>query len=283
MKQQRIVKVGVVQMRCVESAAENLNHAVARVAKLAKRGADIVCLPELFLTPYFCQTIDKRWFAMAEAIPGPTSKALGAAAKQHKVTIITSLFERAPGGKFYNTAVVLGPTGKLLGKYRKMHIPDDLKNYYGEADYFSAGNLGVQAIRTESATVGPLICWDQWFPESARMAALKGAEFLFYPTAIGWQLKERPGIKEAEHEAWQTIQRAHAIANNVFVVTANRVGLEGKLKFWGTSFVIDPYGRVIAQAPSDREADLLVSCDRSLISTMRRDWPFLKARQLKVK
>ena len=280
--QNSIVRVGLVQMKSGPSAEKNLQRAVASIKKLAKRGADIVCLPELFLTPYFCQTFDRKNFKLAETVPGPTTRALGAATKAAGVTVIASVFEQTTQGRYFNAAVVLNEHGKLIGKYRKMHIPDDLKNYYGEAHYFEPGNLGFRSFKTRRCSIGTLICWDQWFPEGARATAAKGAQILFYPTAIGWQPKERLGIKEAEHEAWQVMQRAHAIANNIFVVAVNRVGLDNKLTFWGTSFVSDPYGRVIAKAPSNREADLLVVCDLSLIPSMRHDWPFLEARRIKV-
>lgn len=278
----RIVNVGLVQMRCEESAEQNLSQAVIRIGKLARRGAQIVALPELFLTSYFCQRRDRKFFALAEPVPGPTTKVLQTVAAARKVVVTTSIFERADRGKFYNTAVVIDADGKLLGKYRKMHIPDDPEHYYGEAYYFSPGDLGVPVFKTRYAKISTLICWDQWFPESARLAAVKGAEIIFYPTAIGFQLKIAPGINEAEHEAWQTIQRSHAIANTVFVAAVNRVGLEHKLRFWGTSFVADPYGRMLAHASTTREEDLLVSCDLNVISQMRNEWPFLAARRIPV-
>lgn len=279
----RIVKVGLVQMRCSESAGENLTQAVIRIGKLARRGAQIVALPELFLTPYFCQRKDKKFFSLAEPVPGPTTKVLQAVAAARKVVVTTSIFEHAGRGKYYNTAVVIDADGKLLGKYRKMHIPDDLEYYYGEAYYFSPGDLGVPVFKTRYAKISTLICWDQWFPEGARLAAAKGAEIIFYPTAIGFQLRGKPDINAAEHEAWQTIQRSHAIANTVYVAAVNRVGLEHKLRFWGTSFVSDPYGRVIARASTSREEDLLVPCDLNVIAQMRKEWPFLQARRIMIK
>lgn len=280
MKKQ-IVNVGIIQIKCRKSAEENLTQALRRIQKVAKQGADIVCLPELFLSPYFCQTAKKRFFKLAEAVPGRTTKILGRLAKSLGISIVASLFEKSAGSRYFNTAVVIDERGRV-GKYRKMHIPDDLKNHYGEKYYFSSGNLGFRSFKTNKVTTGVLVCWDQWFPEAARALAVKGAEIIFYPTAIGWQLKDRGGVNKSEYEAWQIIQRAHAIANNVYVVAVNRVGLENKLHFWGTSFVSDPYGRVIAQAPSDKEADLVVPCDLHLIKQMRQDWPFLEARRVKI-
>ncbi|MFA5954881.1 MAG: nitrilase-related carbon-nitrogen hydrolase [Patescibacteria group bacterium] len=272
------VRVGLVQMKMSADPAENLTAAAKRIAHLAKQGADVVCLPELFLTPYFCQAEDKKFFAFAEPIPGPTSRALADIARQNKVAIVTSLFERSRK-KFYNTALVISPDGKVNAQYRKMHIPDDPKNYYAEAFYFSPGKQGAITVGIHGVTVSPMICWDQWFPEGARAAAAGGAEIIFYPTAIGWQVKDKHGVNQAEYDAWQTIQRAHAIANNTFVIAVNRVGKEGHLRFWGTSFVSDPYGRIIAKASNTKEQDLLVTCDLSLIPKMRRDWPFLTARR----
>lgn len=264
-------------MHCVKNPQENLANAILRVKKLAKRGAKIICLPELFLTEYFCQSRNKEFFWLAEKIPGgPTLIALQKVAKETGAVITTSIYEKAGAKKFFNTAAVIDADGKFLGKYRKMHIPDDSEHYYDEAHYFSKGDLGIKVFKTKYAAIATLICWDQWFPESARQAAKKGAQIIFYPTAIGFQPKENPVTAKAEHSAWQLIQRSHSIANNVFVAAANHVKKENKLNFWGTSFVSDPYGRVIAQAPSDREADIIAECDLSLIPQMRQDWPFLK-------
>lgn len=268
-------------MKSTASADDNLARAEKRVRSLARRGVKIVALPELFLSPYFCQTQERKYFALAEPVPGTATRALQIIAKKNRVVLTTSVYERA-GGKFYNTAVVIDADGKYLGKYRKMHIPNDPKFYYGEAYYFSPGNLGVPVFKTRFGKIATLVCWDQWFPEGARLAAAKGAEIIFYPTAIGFQLKARPGVNEAEHQAWQVIQRSHAIANGVFVAAVNRVGRDNHLRFWGTSFVADPYGRVLKQGNTNREEDLLVSCDLKLVSQMRRDWPFLKARRVKV-
>lgn len=264
---------------------KNLQKARKNIESLAKRGAEIICLPELFLTPYFCQTESKKFFRFAESIPGPTTRVLSDLATSLKVVLITSIFEKTKVGRavrFYNTAITIDANGVLRGKYRKMHVPDDLKNHYGEAFYFHEGNLGFRSFKTRYAHVGPMVCWDQWFPEGARVCASKGAEILFYPTAIGFQKTDRPVIAQAEYEAWQTIQRSHAIANNVFVCAVNRVGKEDHLHFWGTSFVCDPYGKILVKGPIDKEANLLAECDLSLINQMRRDWPFLDARRVKI-
>lgn len=264
-------------MHCVRHLQKNLSNAISRIKKLAKAGAKIICLPELFLFEYFCQSRDKKFFKLAERIPGgPTLVVLQKTARENRVVITTSIYENAGAGEFFNTAIVIDADGKFLGKYRKIHIPNDPQHYYDEAYYFSKGDLGIKIFKTKYATIATLICWDQWFPESSRQAAKKGAQIIFYPTAIGFQPKENPATAKAEHEAWQLIQRSHAIANNVFVAVANHVKQENKLNFWGTSFVSDPYGRVIAQAPADRETDIIVQCDLSLISQMRRDWPFLE-------
>lgn len=268
-------------MHCGANPEENFACATERIKKLARRGAQIIALPELFLSEYFCQTKNKKFFSLAEAVPGRWTKRLGELAKENEVVLITSLYEKAASEKLFNTAVVIDADGRLAGKYRKMHIPDDLKNYYGEAFYFEKGDLGFRVFKTKYGRVAAMVCWDQWFPEGARAAAAKGAQILFYPTAIGYQLKDKYGVNEAEHEAWQIIQRSHAIANNVFVAAVNRVGRDQHLNFWGTSFVADPYGQVLAKAPVDREVDLLVKCDLSLIPHMRRDWPFLDARRIK--
>lgn len=276
------VRLGLVQMKMDKNPKKNLEKALKNIEWLAKRGAQIICLPELFVTSYFCQTPNNKFFDSAEIIPGPTTSALSLAAGKHKVVIIASIFEKA-NRRYYNTAVVIGANGSLKGKYRKMHVPDDMKNHYGESYYFHDGNLGFRSYKTAYAKVGPMVCFDQWFPEGARMCAAKGAEILFYPTAIGFLQKNVPAlIAQAEYEAWQTIQRSHAIANNVFVCTVNRVGKEDHLRFWGTSFVCDPYGRVLVKGPIDKEANLIADCDLSLIPDMRKDWPFLDARRIKI-
>ena len=273
-----LVKVGLVQMSCDQKPEANLKKAIARIGEAAKQGAQIVCLQELFRSQYFCQTEDIELFKLAETIPGPSTDALSKVARQKKVVIIASLFEKRAAGIYHNTAVIIDATGKIAGKYRKMHIPDD--PLYYEKFYFTPGDLGFQTHNTQYGKVGALVCWDQWFPEAARLTALSGAEFIFYPTAIGWLPDENEEMNQAQHSAWETIQRAHAIANGVYVVVVNRVGREGKLTFWGQSFVADPFGRVIAKASADKEEVLVVDCDLSRIEETRQNWPFLRDRRI---
>jgi N-carbamoylputrescine amidase len=265
-------------MSCDVEPARNLKKAIARIGEAAKRGATIVCLQELFRSQYFCQKEDAALFALAESIPGPTTDALARAARQHKVVLVSSLFERRAPGVYHNTAVVFERDGSIAGKYRKMHIPDD--PLYYEKFYFTPGDLGFQTHETSAGRAGVLVCWDQWFPEAARLTALTGAQVLFYPTAIGWLPSETKEMNEAQHQAWETIQRAHAIANGVFVVVVNRVGREGQLTFWGQSFVADPFGRIVARAASDREETLLAELDWSRIEETRQNWPFLRDRRI---
>ena len=266
------------QMHCSEDVADNLARGLARIDEAAAAGAQIVCLPELFRSRYFCQTEDHAKFDLAEPIPGPSTEALSAAAKRHGIVIVGSLFERRAAGVYHNTAVVLDADGSLAGVYRKMHIPDD--PLYYEKYYFTPGDIGFQSFDSGRGRVGVLVCWDQWFPEAARLTALRGAELLCYPTAIGWHPREKAEFGAAQYDAWQTIQRSHAIANGVFVIAVNRVGLEGNLEFWGGSFVADPFGRVLARASHDREEVLVVPCDRALIAETRRNWPFLRDRRI---
>jgi N-carbamoylputrescine amidase len=273
-----IVKVGLVQMSCDPKPEANLKKAIARIDEAAKKGAQIVCLQELFRSQYFCQAEDIELFKLAETIPGPTTESLSRVARQKKVVIIASLFEKRAAGVYHNTAVIINADGKIAGKYRKMHIPDD--PLYYEKFYFTPGDLGFQTHDTRFGKVGTLVCWDQWFPEAARLTALAGAQFLFYPTAIGWLPDEKEETNQAQHSAWETIQRAHAIANGVFVVVVNRVGGEGKLNFWGQSFVADPFGRVIAKASADKEEVLVVACDLDKIEETRQNWPFLRDRRV---
>jgi N-carbamoylputrescine amidase len=273
-----ITTVGLVQMSCVPDVRANLDKALARIAEAAGKGAEVVCLQELFRSPYFCQSEDTATFDLAESIPGPSTEAIGAVARQHKVSAVASLFEKRAEGVFHNTAVLIGPDGAIAGLYRKMHIPDD--PLYYEKYYFTPGDVGFRSFEAAGAKVGALVCWDQWFPEAARLTALRGAEILFYPTAIGWHPKEKAEFGAAQYDAWQTIQRSHAIANGVFVVAVNRIGLEGNLEFWGGSFVADPFGRVLAKASHDREEILIVPCDRRLIGETRRNWPFLRDRRI---
>jgi N-carbamoylputrescine amidase len=272
------VVLGLVQMRGDADPAANLRTAVARVGEAAQQGAQIVCLQELFRSPYFCQREDAAFFDLAEPIPGPSTDALGRAAAAHGVVVIGSLFERRTAGVYHNTAVVIDADGSLRGLYRKMHIPDD--PLYYEKFYFTPGDLGFRSFAVRGAHVGALVCWDQWFPEAARLTALRGAHILFYPTAIGWHPAEKAEFGTAQHEAWELMQRSHAVANGVFVAVANRVGVEGGLEFWGASFIADPFGRVLARASHDREEILIARCDLGLIDETRRHWPFLRDRRI---
>ncbi|MBJ20187.1 MAG: acyltransferase [Deltaproteobacteria bacterium] len=278
-------RVGIVQMRCESDHARNLHHAQDAIADAAREGAEVVCLPELFQTPYLCQNEDASRFDWAEPIPGPASEVLSKQAADLGISLVASLFERRAPGLYHNTAIVLDARGELVGRYRKMHIPDD--PLYYEKFYFTPGDLGFQAHRTEAGSLGVLVCWDQWFPEAARATALAGADLLFFPTAIGWQFDEDEAVDRAQRDAWTTIQRSHAIANGLFVFAVNRVGREmlegaegGGIRFWGSSFVADPFGRVLATASDDDEAVLVVDCDLGMIEEVRRDWPFLRDRRI---
>ncbi len=282
-KSDRTVHVGLVQMRCAVDPAANLAAAVKHVRAAAKKGADIVCLPELFRSRYFCQAEDHASFTLAESIPGPSTAALGKLARELEIVIIASLFERRAAGVYHNTVVVLDAKGALAGMYRKMHIPDDPLFY--EKFYFAPGDLGFRAFDVGATRIGTLICWDQWYPEAARLTALAGAEVLFYPTAIGWHPSEKAEFGVAQHAAWETVQRSHAIANGVFVAVPNRVGHEPHpggdgIEFWGQSFVVDPAGQVLARASADREEVLVVPCDLAAIETARTHWPFLRDRRI---
>ena len=270
--------VGLVQMTCEQKPETNLKKAIAGINEAAKRGAKIVCLQELFRSQYFCQVEDIELFKLAETIPGPSTEAISKAARKNEVVVIASLFEKRAAGVYHNTAVIIDASGKVVGKYRKMHIPDDPLFY--EKFYFTPGDLGFQTHVTTYGRVGTLVCWDQWFPEAARLTALKGAELLFYPTAIGWLPDEKEEMNLAQHSAWETIQRAHAIANGVYVVVVNRVGHEGKLTFWGQSFVADPFGRILSRASADKEEVLVVECDLTRIEETRQNWPFLRDRRI---
>jgi N-carbamoylputrescine amidase len=272
------VVLGLVQMRCGADPAANLRTAVARIGEAAQQGAQIVCLQELFRSQYFCQREDAALFDLAEPIPGPSTDALGRAAAAHGVVVIGSIFERRTAGVYHNTAVIIDADGSLCGLYRKMHIPDD--PLYYEKFYFTPGDLGFRSFAVRGAQVGALVCWDQWFPEAARLTALSGAQIVCYPTAIGWHPAEKVEFGTAQREAWEVMQRSHAVANGVFVAAANRVGVEGGLEFWGGSFVVDPFGRVLARASSDREEILIACCDLGLIDETRRNWPFLRDRRI---
>lgn len=278
----RSFKLALVQMRCATDPATNLAHATDRIREAAAAGAEIVCLPELFLGPYFCQREDAALFDLAEPIPGPSSEHLGKVAREAKVVVVGSLFERRAPGLYHNTAVVFDADGSLMGLYRKMHIPDD--PLYYEKYYFTPGDLGWQVFPTRAAKVGTLVCWDQWYPEAARLTALRGAELIVYPTAIGWHPAEKAEFGEHQQQAWETAQRAHAIANGVFVAAVNRVGHEGPagggLEFWGGSFVCDPFGVVLASGSAERDELVIVECDRKRIEEVRRNWPFLRDRRI---
>ena len=272
------LRIALVQMSCETEPRRNLEKALARIEEAAARGAKIICVQELFRSRYFCQSEEARNFDLAEPIPGPSSEALSAAAAAHKVVVVGSLFERRTEGIYHNTAVVLDADGRLAGRYRKMHIPDD--PHYYEKFYFTPGDLDFTAHRTAHATVGALVCWDQWFPEAARLVALAGAQIVFYPTAIGWERGEVETVRRRQLQAWETVQRGHAIANGMFVAVVNRVGAEDSLEFWGNSFVADPFGEVIARAGASAEEILIADCDLSLIEETRRNWPFLRDRRI---
>ncbi|HLF95474.1 MAG TPA: carbon-nitrogen hydrolase [Planctomycetota bacterium] len=275
-------KIGLVQMRCTSDAKRNLEAAEKGIVAAARRGARVVCLPELFRSLYFCQTEDHSQFELAEPVPGPTTKALGALARKLKVAIVGSVFERRALGLYHNTAVVIDADGSLAGVYRKMHIPDD--PLYYEKFYFTPGDLGFKAFDTRYGRIGVLVCWDQWYPEAARLTALQGAVVLFYPTAIGWHPGEKKEWGESQTSAWQTMQRSHAIANGVYVAAVNRTGHEGAkgggIEFFGASFVCDPYGRVTAQASRGKEEVLVAEVDPGTVETARRHWPFLRDRRV---
>jgi N-carbamoylputrescine amidase len=275
-KKSSIVKIGLVQMSCGQDLKKNLAKAVSQIRLAASRGARIVSLQELFRTPYFCQTENAKNFDLAETIPGPSTEALCKTAKATNVVIIAPLFEKRASGVYHNTAVVIDADGKILGKYRKMHIPDDPGFY--EKFYFVPGDLGFQVFQTRYAKIGVLICWDQWFPEAARLTALAGADILFYPTAIGWKEDQKKETR-LYHDSWETIQRSHAIANGVFVAATNRVGKEGDFKFWGGSFLADPFGEIIDRA-GDREEIVIADCDLGKVEKIRREWPFLRDRRI---
>ncbi len=281
--------VGLIQMSMTSDPEKNLQHAEEMVRDASKRGAKVVCLPELFQTQYFCQREDAALFDLAEPIPGPTSAKLGELAKQLGIVLVASLFEKRAPGVYHNTAAVFESDGALRGLYRKMHIPDD--PLYYEKYYFTPGDLGFRAFDTSAGRLGTLVCWDQWYPEGARLTALQGANILFYPTAIGWHPAEKAEFGAAQHDAWRTIQRAHAIANGIYVGVVNRVGFEtgdirGKaasgagLEFWGGSFLCDPFGRVLAEGSHDKEEILIGEVDLRLIEETRRNWPFLRDRRI---
>lgn len=274
--------LGLIQMRCSANRDENLAKAIDRIRSAAVQGAQIICLPELFLGPYFCQKEDPSFFDWAEPIPGPSTNALAQVAKETHTVVVASLFERRMPGVYHNTAVVFDATGEMLGIYRKMHIPDD--PLYYEKYYFTPGDLGFRTFSTVYGKVGTLVCWDQWYPEAARLTALQGAEVLVYPTAIGWHPKEKAEFGKAQHEAWEISQRAHSVANGIYVAAINRVGHEGPadggLEFWGASFVTDPFGGIQYRASHDQEEVIVVECDRRKMEEVRRNWPFFRDRRI---
>jgi N-carbamoylputrescine amidase len=282
-------QVALIQMACGPEPEENLRKALGLIRDAAARNASVVCLPELFQTQYFCQREDHALFDLAEPIPGPTTERLAAAAREHRVVLVASLFEKRAPGVYHNTAAVFDSDGALRGIYRKMHIPDD--PLYYEKFYFTPGDLGYRALDTSAGKIGTLVCWDQWYPEGARLTALQGALILFYPTAIGWHPSEKAEFGEAQYDAWRTIQRAHAIANGVYVGVVNRVGMEHGdvrgnraegtgLEFWGGSFIADPFGRVLAQGSRDKEEIISAEVDVRKMEEIRRNWPFLRDRRI---
>ncbi|OGU63513.1 MAG: acyltransferase [Stygiobacter sp. RIFOXYC12_FULL_38_8] len=273
-----------IQLSFSAKPEENEKKTLNWVKKAAKKGAQIICLPELYRTQYFCQKEDFSLFDLAETIPGPSTKTFQKAAKENKVAIVLPIFEKRAAGVYHNSVVMIDADGSILGIYRKMHIPDDPAFY--EKYYFTPGDLGFKAFKTKFGKVGSLICWDQWYPEGARITALQGASVLFYPTAIGWHPAEKERYGKAQQESWITIQRAHAIANGVYVCSVNRIGLEQPVKeqagieFWGNSFICDPQGVVIAEASSDKEEIILAEVDLKHLETIRRNWPFLRDRRI---
>jgi N-carbamoylputrescine amidase len=272
------VSLALIQMTSGADPDENLAKAVNRIRQAAAKGAKIVSLGELFRSRYFCQTEDSRNFKLAEPIPGPTTEVLQNAARELEVVIVGSVFEKRSAGIYHNTGVVIDADGAIAGQYRKMHIPDD--PLYYEKFYFTPGDLGFPSFQTRYARIAVLVCWDQWFPEGARLASLSGAQILVYPTAIGWIPKEPRAAAEQQRNAWELIQRSHAVANGVFVAVTNRVGREGKINFWGNSFVAGPFGEIVARASGDREQTLIASCDLRKIEDTRQSWPFLRDRRI---
>ncbi len=275
--------VGLIQMAVGPGHAGNLTKAVSQIKYAADAGAGVVCLPELFLSRYFCQIEDASYFDLAEPIPGPTTKVLGKLARKLKVVLVTPLFERRAPGLYHNSAAIIDANGEIVGLYRKMHIPDDPAYY--EKFYFTPGDLGFQAIDTRVGRIGVLICWDQWYPEAARLCSLQGASILLYPTAIGWHPREKKERGETQREAWLTVQRGHAVANGIYLATVNRVGLEKPdsrspgLEFWGSSFIADPQGVLLAEGSTDRGEILLGTVDLKHLEEIRRNWPFLRDRR----
>jgi N-carbamoylputrescine amidase len=275
-------KIGLVQMSCSTDSEVNLQKAITGIRNAAAQGAEIICLQELFRSQYFCREENAELFDLAETIPGPSTEALGAVAKELQVSVVASLFEKRAHGLYHNTAAIIDADGSLTGIYRKMHIPDD--PLYFEKFYFTPGDLGFRNFETRYSRIGVLVCWDQWYPEAARLTSMRGSNVLFYPTAIGWHPAEKAQYGEAQLDAWRTMQRAHAISNGIFVAAVNRTGFEGTpesgLEFWGNSFVSDPFGRILAQAGTSEEQVLVTECDPKLMDETRRNWPFLRDRRI---
>ena len=274
----RSVRVALIQMSCTADPNQNLSHAAERLRSAADQGGQVICLQEVFNLQYPCQTEDHARFELAEEIPGPTTNAISRLAAELNVVVVVPIFERRAAGVFHNSAVVIDADGSLAGLYRKMHIPDD--PLYYEKFYFAPGDLGFQAFATKFGHVGVCICWDQWFPEAARLTAMQGAELLFFPTAIGWIPGEKQEFGASQYAAWQTMIRSHAIANGLFVGAPNRVGTEEEIEFWGGSFLSDPYGNILCQADHENACELIVDCDLSLIDTARTHWPFFRDRRI---
>jgi len=276
--------IGLVQMSVSAHVDQNIKKAIDRIGLAAQKGAEIICLPELFSSRYFCQSEDPAYFDLAEPIPGPTTKIFSAVAKKHRVTLIVPIFERRASGVYHNSAAIIDADGSLIGLYRKMHIPDDPAYY--EKYYFSPGDLGFQAFNTTYGRIGTLICWDQWYPEGARITTLLGASTLFFPTAIGWHPNEKAALGAAQRDAWQTVQRGHAIANGTYVAAVNRIGLEktstnaSGIEFWGSSFIADPQGVILAEASVDKEELLIAEVDLKHQEDILRNWPFLRDRRI---
>ena len=277
MKNNKSITLGLIQQSRNKSLAQNLEATIQEIRRSVKLGAQIICLQELFRSRYFCQTENSNEFKLAETIPGPTTEVLSKLAGELGVVIISPLFEKRTEGIYHNTAVVIDADGSIVGSYRKMHIPDD--PYFYEKFYFTPGDTGFKSFLTRYGRVGILICWDQWFPEAARLVALSGAQFIFYPTAIGYQDRDLPELNK-QIAAWETVQKAHAVSNGIFIAAVNRVGREDALKFWGRSFVCDPFGEVISQAGGNESENLVVECDLSKIVQTRQDWPFLRDRRI---
>jgi N-carbamoylputrescine amidase len=273
-----IFKVGLIQTSCQEEVGPNMAKTESLIRAAASRGAQIVCTQELYRSQYFCFEENHKWFDLAETIPGPSTEMFSALARELGIVIVGSLFEKRAMGLYHNTAVVLDADGALLGQYRKMHIPDD--PFFYEKFYFTPGDLGFRNFDTRFGRIAVLICWDQWFPEAARLASMGGANILFYPTAIGWQAPEKAEYGERQRNAWRTIQRSHAIANGIYVAAVNRIGSENGLEFWGSTFVAGPYGEVLAESPEATEDILIAECDPQKLEEFRRNWPYFRDRRI---